>query len=306
MISILLEVILPVYLIAVTGIILGKFKSIDIKSISASVFYLFSPALIFRSLSQSTISDDITIKVVIATWSIFFIGLVWAQIWSMIRKKTHDDETKASFSLSVTTINAGNMGLPIGYLGFGDIGLEVAIIFLVANTTLYSTVNVFIASRANKMSKASMFEFLKYPMIYASILGVIFNFSNLEMPQTMMKSINFLGDAAIPTMLLVLGLQIYKGVEVKSIKDACAAIGFRLCIAPILMFFITYIIGLPDIYSNVLIVSAGLPTAVFTIILATEFNAKPELATTIVVGSTTLSFFTLTLILWLVKNNILF
>ena len=306
MISILLEVILPVYLIAVTGIILGKFKSIDIKSISASVFYLFSPALIFRSLSQSTISDDITIKVVVATWSIFFIGLIWAQVWSMIRKKAHDDETKASFSLSVTTINAGNMGLPIGYLGFGDIGLEVAIIFLVANTTLYSTVNVFIASRANKMSKASMFEFLKYPMVYASILGVIFNFSNLEMPQTMMKSINFLGDAAIPTMLLVLGLQIYKGVEVKSIKDACAAIGFRLCIAPILMFFITYIIGLPDIYSNVLIVSAGLPTAVFTIILATEFNAKPELATTIVVGSTTLSFFTLTLILWLVKNNILF
>ena len=80
MISILLEVILPVYLIAVTGIILGKFKSIDIKSISASVFYLFSPALIFRSLSQSTISDDITIKVVIATWSIFFIGLVLKSI----------------------------------------------------------------------------------------------------------------------------------------------------------------------------------------------------------------------------------
>ncbi|MDG1990400.1 MAG: AEC family transporter [Dehalococcoidia bacterium] len=305
MISILLEVILPVYLIAVTGIILGKYKSIDIKSISASVFYLFSPALIFRSLSESTMSNDIAIKVIIATWSIFFIGLVWARVWSIIRKKSHDDETKASFSLSVTTINAGNMGLPIGYLGFGDIGLEVAIIFLVANTTLYSTVNVFIASRANKMSKASMFEFLKYPMVYASILGVIFNFSNLEMPQTMMKSINFLGDAAIPTMLLVLGLQIYKGVEAKSIKDACAAIGFRLCIAPILMFFITYIIGLPDIYSNVLIVSAGLPTAVFTIILATEFNAKPELATTIVVGSTTLSFFTLTLLLWLVKNNIL-
>tara|TARA_Y100000741_G_C18259463_1_gene560086 strand:+ start:2856 stop:3776 length:921 start_codon:yes stop_codon:yes gene_type:complete len=306
MISILLEVILPVYLIAATGIILGKFKSIDIKSISASVFYLFSPALIFRSLSQSTVSDDIALKVILATWGLFFIGFIYARIWSKIRSKKHDEKTRASFSLSITTINAGNMGLPIGYLGFGETGLEVAIIFLVANTTLYSTVNVLVASRASFVSKAALLEPLKYPMVYASILGVIFNFANIETPDTIMKSINFLGDAAIPVMLLVLGLQIYKGIEIESIKDACSAISFRLILAPIIMFLITQMINLPEIYSNVLIVSAGLPTAVFTIILATEFDARPQLASMIVVGSTTLSFFTLTLILWVVKNNILF
>ena len=111
MISILLEVILPVYLIAATGIILGKFKSIDIKSISASVFYLFSTALIFRSLSQSTVSDDIALKVILATWGLFFLGFIYARIWSKIRSKEHDEKTRASFSLSITTINAGSRHL---------------------------------------------------------------------------------------------------------------------------------------------------------------------------------------------------
>ena len=306
MLAILTDVILPVYMIAALGIILGRYKEINIQSISAIVFYLFSPALIFRSLSQSTMDNEIAIKVIMATWGIFIVGLVFANLWNFIQRENRDKATKASFSLSVTTINAGNMGLPIGYLGFGDIGLEVAIIFLVANTTLYSTVNIFIASRASNVSKTAFLEPLKYPMIYASVAGVIFNLAHFTVPESLLKSINFLGDAAIPTMLLVLGLQIYKGVRIESLKDVSVAVIFRLILAPILMYFIASFVGLDDIYRNVLIVSAGLPTAVFTIILATEFNARPQLATMIVIASTALSFFTLTIILWIIKNRFVF
>ncbi len=100
--------------------------------------------------SQDAKEGISALKVILATWGLFFLGFLYARIWSKIRNKAHDEKTRASFSLSITTINAGNMGLPIGYLGFGETGLEVAIIFLVANTTLYSTVNVLVASHASK------------------------------------------------------------------------------------------------------------------------------------------------------------
>ena len=89
MLAILTDVILPVYMIAALGIILGRYKEINIQSISAIVFYLFSPALIFRSLSQSTMDNEIAIKVIMATWGIFIAGLFFANLWNFIQIITY-------------------------------------------------------------------------------------------------------------------------------------------------------------------------------------------------------------------------
>jgi malate permease and related proteins len=59
------------------------------------------------------------------------------------------------------------------------------------------------------------------------------------------------------------------------------------------------LVGLQGMSRSVGIIEASMPTAVITIILATEFELQPTAVTSIVIGSTLLSPITLSLVITL-------
>jgi predicted permease len=60
------------------------------------------------------------------------------------------------------------------------------------------------------------------------------------------------------------------------------------------------ILGIQGVERNVLILQAAMPTAVITSVLATEFDAAPQLVATVIFVSTAASMVTLSLVLWLI------
>jgi predicted permease len=102
-------------------------------------------------------------------------------------------------------------------------------------------------------------------------------------------------------MLVVLGLQLRNVVEHEDLVDTVAVNIGRLLIAPIAAWGTATALGLEGVERGTLVILAAMPVAVITTILATEFKARPDFVTRVVITSTLASILTLTVLIDLVR-----
>src|SRR5215471_2183918 len=132
MLRVFLDVVLPVALVALLGGVVGRWRRVPVPPASTLVFYLFSPALVFESISTTNVSADAAARIVAVMLVTFAVMFVTANLWSLLRK--HDRTMRAALALVATTPNVGNMGLPVAQLAFGDAGLQIAVVNFVAGS----------------------------------------------------------------------------------------------------------------------------------------------------------------------------
>lgn len=300
MLEVFLNVILPVVLVAAAAAALDRHRPIPVAPISTIVFFLFTPSLVFHSLSNTELPAALSARIVGVAVLAFLAGYALSTLWSLARR--HDPPLRAGLALSVTSVNAGNMGLPVTLLAFGDAGLEVAVVHFITVATLAASASVVVASMAGGSARDALTAPLRYPVLYAAAAGLAVSGSGLELPMTIAAPAESLAGAAVPVMLVVLGLQLSRGLGGRGdLIDTGAASVIRLAGGPAIALAATYLLGIDGLPQRVLIVLGGMPTAVFATILATEFVARPQFVTRSVVTSTALSVLTLTVLITLVR-----
>ena len=300
MLEVFLDVILPVVLVALAAAALDRFRPIPAQPIGTIVFFLFTPSLVFHSLSGTDLPADLSFRIVGVAVIVFAAGYALSSAWSLAAR--HDAPLRAGLALSVTSVNAGNMGLPVTLLAFGDAGLELAVVHFVTVATLAASASVIVASMAGGSALQALKAPFKYPVLYAAIAGLVVSRAHVELPITIAAPIESLAGAAVPAMLVVLGLQLGRGLgERGDLVDTGAATVLRLVAGPVIALGATYLLGIDGLAQRVVIVLGGMPTAVFAIIIATEFGARPEFVTRSVVTSTLVSVLTLTVLVTVVQ-----
>jgi predicted permease len=300
MIGTFIDVVLPVFLMAGIGIILRKTRNVPPGAVSQVTLYVFSPALVFHSLSTTTLSTSDLGS--ISGFTIVLALVTYPLSWLAAKLLKLERETTSGFMLTTLFMNSGNYGLPMALFAFGQAGLDRAIVFFVTQATLAGTLAVFVASRSQLDIKSAAFAVFKMPLVYASLAGVASNLLNLTLPVTIGEPVRILGAAAVPSMLIVLGLQIGEKFSIEEPKALVTACFIRLVISGCVAYSLTLLFGFTGLSQQVLVVVASMPTAVITIILATEFRAKPAFVTSAVVLSTGGSLVTLTVLISLVKH----
>ena len=299
MLSVFLEVVLPVALVAILGALVGRWQSIPVRPVSALVFYLFSPALVFHSLATTEVPGDEAARIVAVVVVLYVILYVVATAASTALR--HDRGLRAGFALSVVTANGGNMGLPVSLLAFGQAGFDVAVVNFVVGAVLAYSAGIMIASMAGGGASRALQAPFRYPVVYAAVGGVLVNVLAVELPVTIEAPVATLADAAVPVMLVVLGLQLHGAASLTELRDTVAANAGRLLVAPALAWAIVTAAGLEGVTRDTLIVLSAMPTAVIATVVATEFNARPDFVTRSVVLSTLLSMVTTTVLITLVR-----
>ena len=83
-----------------------------------------------------------------------------------------------------------------------------------------------------------------------------------------------------------------------NLKDLVLLNITRLILSIPVVYLITILFNITDIAQNTLIVMAAMPTAVFTVLLATEFGTKGQYVANSVITSTLLSMITLTILIY--------
>ncbi|MEI6136174.1 MAG: AEC family transporter [Chloroflexota bacterium] len=300
MLRVFLEVVLPVALVAIAGGVVGRWRNVPVAPVSALVFYLFSPALVFHSMATTQVSPDTSLRIVGVMMATFVGMYLFAAIWSKI--VGHDSSMRAAFALGATTPNQGNMGLPVAQLAFGKAGLDIAIVNFVVGATMTNSLGIAIASMAGGSPKEALRAPFRYPSLYAAGAGLVVNATGVTLPIAIEAPIVTLSSAAVPVMLAVLGLQLQHAIGRDHLVDTVGVNVGRLLISPVITWFVCAAIGLDGVTRATLTVLAAMPVAVIATIMATEFGAVPTFVTRIVVTSTLLSMLTLTVLIAIVRG----
>jgi predicted permease len=202
-----LDVILPVALAAIAGGVVGRRLGLPVEPFAAAVFHLFNPCLVFTLIAGLELEGGDVVGVVVVGLAVFAVNVAVAQAWSRLRGD--DERTVAGLSLASAVANQGNLGLPISALALGTAGLEVASVAFVTGVVLWSSLGVAVGSFGRGRLREALVAPLRYPAVYAAAAGVVVNLTDVDLPTALDASLGTLADASIPTMLLVLGLQLH-------------------------------------------------------------------------------------------------
>jgi predicted permease len=283
---------LPIFLAAGAGFLVARYLGVSPRAVSRIAFYIFSPCLIFTLLTSGQLKgDDITLMVAYTSASILLLGLITGLIAFALRLKR---SIMVALLLTVMFGNAGNFGLSLNLFAFGESALAYASIYFVTSATLIYTLGVVLASWGKTNLRTALLGVFKVPVIYAVIFALIFNWLNWELPLPIDRTVSLLSDAAIPVMIVLLGIQLYNSKVSKDTITVGLSNFLRLVASPLLAIGLAKFFNLQGAAYQAGVLESAVPTAVLTTVLATEYNIEPALVTTTVVTSTLLSPLTVT------------
>ena len=290
MLEVLVEVVVPVFLVAIVGGLAGRRLEIDVTTLSRLVLHLFSPALVFTSLSTIAIPATELAGVVAVTVAVFLAHTLAGRAWAWARRA--DRPTQSGVVLAASMGNQGNLGLPMSALAFGAAGFDVAVVVYVAGVVLWSSLGIALASVGRGTTRQALTAPLRYPAIYAAALGALVNVADLELPTIVAEPVATLAAAAIPVMLVVLGLQ-FRLPRLTGLADPAALAAVRLVAGPLVALPLTALLGVTGVAADATILQAAMPTAVMSIVVAAELESRADLVASTVVVSTIASGATL-------------
>jgi len=292
LIPLFLNNILPVLLIAGAGYLLSKTTNLNPSSLSKVIFYIFSPCLVFSLLTQNKLSDSDILQVTsFAILSMILIGLI---AWIVGKLLKLERRMLAGVLITSMFMNAGNYGLSVVLFAYGETALSYASLYFVISGILAYTLGVIIASLGSTSFSQAIINLLKIPMLYAVTLALIYNRTGWIIPIPIDRAINLLGDASIPTMIVLLGLQIRTAEWSQKMKPLLIAGTMRLLISPLLTLLLGPAFGINGLARQAIVTESAMPTAVLTTVLATEYNTEPSFVTSVVFVTTLISPITLT------------
>lgn len=302
------DVIVPLFIVIGLALVIGRRFNPNLHPLSTLILQLFSPALILDGLVNSDLKAEelwqltaIAAGVSLCMW---LIGVFLARALRLERK------LKSTFLLTVIVMNCGNFGIPLTLLAYGKPGEQRAIVYTVAMAVIINTLGVYIASSGTTSPREALTNVFKLPLVYAAIIGLVINLTGSNilneggLLEPLGKSIGVFAAAAVPAQLALLGLQIAH-ISVKSLKEqtlpVALAVGMRLVVAPVLAGLLAALMGLDGLVRQIGIVESSMPSGVFSVTLATEFEGEAQFASTVILVSTLASIVTLSILLVLVR-----
>lgn len=292
LLSILVSDILPIFAIAGAGFLLARYAQVDVKGVSRLVFYSLLPCLAFRLLVTSRPSGPnvgrLMLLAVLIMGAMGFVGYVAAKGFGL------EGAPLRAFLMVVMFSNGGNYGLPVVRFAFGSEALtDATIFFLTGSVTTYVAGAFFAGSKRGRIAGA-LDKVWRMPSLYGVAAALIVFAIGHPVPEAVMRPVALLSDAALPVMILVLGMQLERAVWPARPGIVVLAVGISLLAAPFVALGLASLMGITGTARQAAVILSSMPVAVVTTILALEFELSPEFVTSAVFVSTVASPLTLT------------
>lgn len=299
----LIIVILPVLLIFSIGYIGQKLIGFDIKSISTAALYLMSPFLAFRTFYANELTmDHVYIAIVSVVLTVVLLIIVW--VTSIFMKASRP--VRSAMILGGVFMNSGNYGAPVVLFAFGAIAFDYAVVMMIFQSFLMNTVGIFFASMGgekNATLRESLQRVVRMPLIHAALLGVGLQLLAVQVPVPLMQGVSLIADASIPTVMLVLGMQLAAIVRRKVVyRYVSAVVVIRMFLSPVIAVIILSFLPVNDLLKSVIIVQSAMPAAANTTMFALQFGTEPDLVSFTTFVTTIISIATIPVVLFLLGS----
>jgi len=315
LLSIFATAILPIITLASVGMLLGRLQNVDIGPLNTVTVYVFVPALIFHSIATATFGGSTLARIGVATATYLVVMVVVAGI---VGRLTGESEPILSALVLVSAFpNSGNYGIPLSEFAFGPEGRSTAVVYLTVQSVLLYTGGIYVAQRSGgTRGLGGMKRALKIPLVYAVAAALLARYLGLVPPadSTAMSTLELVGNASIPMMLLILGVQLSDTDYGAALSSVGKATVLKMGVAPLVGAGIALVVGFQNTtVARTFVLECATPAAITPLLLVVEFGGESagdglsvaEYVSTTVLVTTLLSVPLLTVLIALLESGLL-
>jgi predicted permease len=284
-------VVLPVFTVAGLGYVLGPRLALDTRTLSRVAYYVFVPAFTFRVISAADVPFARTARLVAFTVALHVVFAVVG--WGAARLLRREREVVAAFVMLSVFGNVGNFGLALLQFRLGADALVPATIYFVVSLIVSFVVCVGVAAWVRGGRASAVLSVLKTPALVAVVPAAL----GIPLPVFVVRTVALLGDAMIPAMLFVLGVQLAGTRLMRLTQDVLIASGLRLLVSPAVAALLVIPFGVAGIDRTACVLQAAMPAAVLVAIISSEYDVEPTFVMATILISTVLSLPVLTVLL---------
>lgn len=300
LLTIFQNIIVPILILLVIGAVLQRKFKFNLRAISNLITYCLMPAAVFINLYETKIEYKVLLEII---WYLLIFSLVLMIMSSLICKFLKlDNEESAILKNSIVLINSGNYGIPVSQLIFqaNPLGISIHIIVLIFQNIITYTYGLYNLISTTKSGVEIIRELMRLPIIHAMILGGLLNGFQINIPEFILIPITHLSNAFLAIALLLLGAQLAQ-IQFKTILNKMVIVSTigRLLISPAVALCLIFIMGIDGIIAQALFIASSFPASRNSSTLAFEYDIQSDLAAQIVLFTTILSSFTVTLVIYL-------
>lgn len=282
----LVNVIVPVLVVAGTGFALGRVFPLDGSTISKIALNGLTPALCLHVLLTTEVSGQVGVTLVVAY---VLVSLIGAAIGGLLTPGVAPP-TRRAVMASVAISNSGNMGLPIALFALGQAGFEQSVLMFLASVVLSFIVGPLLFG-SGQGSVAAIKGLVKLPALWAIAVALVMRLADWSLPLGIMRGVEMLSAATLPVVLLALGIQLGATKRVRVTRPVITASLVRVIGMPFLSVGIGLLFGLTGVPLQALVLAGAMPTAVNAFLLSLEYKGDVRTVADTVTISTFLSLF---------------
>ncbi len=305
----------PLFALILLGYISAKLIRIPLEGLAwlnFFVIYIALPPLFFRLLSKTPVSEFGNITFLLcASAATLFVFITGFAIPIVLKRGNTREATIQG--LAGAYGNIGYLGPPLAIAAFGpEAGVPVALIFCLDNTMHFTLAPLLMSVGSNNRGAWAgvIWKVLKniftHPFILATIVGIAAAIYQYQPPAPIVSLIDSLANAAAPCALFALGVTAALRPLTRIPAELVYLLPMKLLLHPFIVYLaVSWIPGVPDIWVYSVVLLAALPTATNVFVMAQNYQAWEQRVSSMIVISTAISVFTVTLYLYFAKNGFL-
>jgi len=294
---------IPIFLMMLLGMLfrkLGWMDEVFAAKMNKFVFLIPLPVLLFEELATVDFSEVWDIKFIIFCFVVTAISITISTLISLLWK---DRSIKGEFIQSTYRSSAALLGIAFIQNIYGTAGM--APLMIIGSVPLYNVMAVVVLSffkpGNNSFDKALVKRTLKgivtNPIILGIVAGLVWSALKIPMPAILNKVVSSVGATATPMGLMSMGATFELKKATSKMKPTLVAVFMKLVGFCAIFLPIAAALGFRNEQMIAILVMLGSATTVSCFVMARNMGHEGTLSSGVIMMTTLLSAFTLTM--WL-------
>lgn len=294
---------IPIFLMMLLGMLfrkLGWMDEVFAAKMNKFVFLVPLPVLLFEQLATVDFSEVWDIKFILFCFVVTAISITISTLISLLWK---DRSIKGEFIQATYRSSAALLGIAFIQNIYGTAGM--APLMIIGSVPLYNIMAVVVLSLFkpgnNSFDKALVKKTLKgiatNPIIIGIVAGFVWSALKLPMPSILHKTVSSIGATATPMGLMSMGATFEMKKATSKIKSTLVAVFMKLIGFCAIFLPVAAMLGFRNEQLIAILVMLGSATTVSCFVMARNMGHEGTLSSGVIMMTTLLSAFTLTM--WL-------
>lgn len=294
---------IPIFLMMLLGMLfrkLGWMDEVFAAKMNKFVFLVPLPVLLFKQLATVDFSEVWDIKFILFCFVVTAISITISTLISLLWK---DRSIKGEFIQATYRSSAALLGIAFIQNIYGTAGM--APLMIIGSVPLYNIMAVVVLSLFkpgnNSFDKALVKKTLKgiatNPIIIGIVAGFVWSALKLPMPLILHKTVSSIGATATPMGLMSMGATFEMKKATSKMKPTLVAVFMKLIGFCAIFLPVAAMLGFRNEQLIAILVMLGSATTVSCFVMARNMGHEGTLSSGVIMMTTLLSAFTLTM--WL-------